>query len=152
MITTVLRRRPRLLPFVGGRGDQRDDFAFLLEVNGFTSQARALRRLGNDQSYWALSDAFVASVLGGQDNREAAERGVRVLEEMLSLYNIASSSQAIVRLNIARLALVSGDQSKAEEIVREESDSTHKEAKLRIKSIAEFKAIVSVSDEHAEAT
>lgn len=142
----TLRHRLRRTgaPFPGGRGEQRDDFAFLLELNGFAQQARELRLMADNQSYWALSDAFATTVLASTDVRDAAQRGVRVLKQLLELHSIAARSAAIIRLNMARLALAAGETSEAETIVSDELASGHKEAKARIQLIPEFREIAEI--------
>lgn len=141
MVTLLRRLRYTGLSVLGGSGEQRDDFAFLLELNGFVSQAKALRCMNNDQSYWALSDAFVASVLTLQDQSDAVRRGAQVLEQLMELHRIASSSTPIIRLNIARLKLAAGARPDAESIIFKEVKHGSKEVKARIALIPEIREI-----------
>lgn len=108
MAILTRKRRPGL-PL-----DQRGVLAFFLELNGFHKDAEVLRRLPTEQSYWSLSDWICASALKS-DDPDVARRALATLEQLAQLRKerIAPFSLAIIKTNMARLALRVGDAARA---------------------------------------
>lgn len=127
----ILRRRGGAL-FSGP--EQRDEFAYLLGLNGFLNEVTELRASSRNHKYWALADAFTEQMLASRDSNHW-QRAANVLEQLLEYSGdtMASSSKAIIQLNIARLALASGNTSKATDLVRQVNKSNHTVVRTRVK-------------------
>ncbi|MEQ1902672.1 MAG: hypothetical protein ABL888_00635 [Pirellulaceae bacterium] len=96
----------------GGLGvEQRDGFAFLLGLNGFTEEARELRQSNRQYSWWTLSDALAERLLHADPlDLDGIKRGMDVLNALVShQHQMTNASKAIVHTNLARLAEASGD-------------------------------------------
>jgi len=115
---------------------QRDEFAYLLGINGFVTEANFLRDSNRNHTYWALSDMFTERILSNNAKEpEVLKRGARVLEQLIDYSSgMAAISKAIIKLNAARLASLSGDEQNAVELLKS-ARSKHKtivEQRLKI--------------------
>ncbi len=126
-LSVIRRTRPSAFDVVLPRAsalseeDQRDEFAYLLGINGFITEANILRKSSRDQRYWSLADSFTQQLMAIRpQDTEALGSAVRVLEQLLEYSEgMAPSSKAIVKLNAALLAQASGSDAKAANLVHE---------------------------------
>lgn len=110
----LLRYRSSFI--LGGRhsGDQRDVMAYVLGRFGLHEPAERIRYLTRSLTYWSASDGLTDQWLAkGAANEIKA--GAEALTYLLEYASMAASSQGIVHVNIARLALRAGDQAIARE-------------------------------------
>jgi hypothetical protein len=115
------------------RGEQRDEFAYLLALNGFGSEADRLRESSRDYSYWALSDSFTEGILIANSDDEILKRGVTVLRQTLEYAeSIAPRSKAIINLNAARLAIKANDSKLAAELLASAEKDHSSEVRHRL--------------------
>ncbi len=125
-------------------GEPQDGFAFLLGVHGFQAEAAKLRSSTREHSWWALSDAFVESLLAPTEHDpEAIRRGINVLCELLApVHLVTSESRAIIATNVVRLALFVGDREVATrelQRAREFSSKTTEQRCAMVPELLEFR-------------
>jgi len=141
LVAFVLRRKQLVSePSLTQQQQQRDVFAFALELNGFDPQAKVLRRMDGDQSYWSLSDALYAAA-SSEGDADAVRRGTKALQHVIQLAgeHIASGSLAIINLNIARLAVRLDDAGLAREAVAKALESKDPAVQGRVDLLDELR-------------
>jgi len=94
-------------------GDQRDTVAFALDTKGLLEDAQVIREWPRDITYWAASDVLCSRWLRSTDLAEI-KKALGALSLLLDYAAIADESRRIVLLNMAKLALASGDRDLAE--------------------------------------
>lgn len=95
--------------------EQRDTFAYTLELNGFFSHAEKLRNSNREHTWWATSDNVTSYCLS-DSNHDTIKRGIDVLKKIITVSQnsiMAKSSKTIINLNIAKLADAVQDQKLA---------------------------------------
>jgi len=140
-LTTLLAVRARTRGVVlWTHDDQREVFAYILGVHGFLQEAQQHRLVGREETYWSIADMLTEIWIAAGD-RDQAGKGVRALEDLLDYAHPADSSVNLIRLNIARLALVAGDEAKARSILaglREKNDAQLKKRLAHDPHLAAF--------------
>ncbi len=109
------RRMIDLLPSSMAGMSQRDIFCEALSLEGMLTESMELRKREDTQTYWGLSTELTDNWLSTDDS-EKQHRGIDVLKAVLEIaVDIYATSERIVQLNIARLALRVGDEDEAKQ-------------------------------------
>jgi len=121
-------------------GQQGDEFAYLLGLNGFIVEANQLRKSSRDHTYWALSDSFTERLFADSStNPEKLMRGVTVLNQTIEYSGgMASRSKAIIQFNAARIAKQAEQLEVAAALLEKARSSHSQEVQLRLKIDSKF--------------
>jgi hypothetical protein len=132
MMSFVFRRKRGSI-FSGG--EQRDEFAYILGLNGFLKEATLLRNSSRDHTYWALSDSFSERlIMNHAQDADVLKKGVNVLQQTIEYgQNMAPRSIAIVLLNAARLAILAKESSVASSLLKKAREAHSSEVEERLK-------------------
>ncbi len=123
-------------------GEQKDEFAFLLGVHGFTDHAKLVRGSSRHFSWWTLADELAETVLSAQPaNADEPKRAITVLQDLLEFYVMASSSEAKIHTSIARLAMFCQDTSLVESSIKKARDTNECVADFRCSVLPSLNAV-----------
>lgn len=84
--------------------DQRDTVAFALEAKGLIDEAKYVRLIPRNISYWSIVDSLV-SVWLKRNEKSEIEKAIAALSYLTEYAAIADRSKQIINLNISRLAM-----------------------------------------------
>lgn len=100
--------------------DQRQILAYLHRLHGLSTEAERLLSQSHATSYWAEADRMGQLAVHAQ-NEEIRDKYKSVLSALLEYAVVSKSSQAIIRYNLARIALASNQTSEASARLKEAS-------------------------------
>lgn len=92
--------------------DQRDTVAFVLEAKGLPEEAKFVRLIPRDISYWSIVDSLVSEWLEKNEKPEIT-KAIDALNYLMEYAAIADSSKQIINLNISRLAIAINEKTLA---------------------------------------
>ena len=90
--------------------DQRDTVAFVLEAKGLYEEAKSVRTIPRDISYWSIVDSLVSEWLKKNDKTEI-KKSIDALDYLMEYASVADSSKQIIHLNISRLAMAISEKT-----------------------------------------
>ncbi len=108
----LLRRRLGVTLGSTHADDQRDVFAYVLDVYELHSEADDLRRTTRERTYWSIADQLVGKWLAGRQEHHIVQ-GARALEHLINYADMAGSSRDLIRVSLARLRAAAGDNAGA---------------------------------------
>ncbi len=97
--------------------DQRDAVAFVLETQGLSDDAEAIRKSTRELTYWGISD-YLRNKWIREANKEKIRMGIQSLEFLIDYAQMQDESMRIILINMAKLALVIDDPESANKFLQ----------------------------------